>query len=146
MLSQKYPFLTQSNFSTRVDGCQCQRRFIFCFLKTCDTQPVGREPNQMLHCRLLQDLPCSHPSDCLAPPPFTLAAQFRLHIISISQIHFTQPSTASLPGVNCPCPLLARGTQTHTHKHTRTSRVITYVVTPGVTHINHVPPGVNGNI
>lgn len=40
--------------------------------QTSDTQPVGHESNQMFHYRPLRYLPCSHPTDCLAPPPFTL--------------------------------------------------------------------------
>lgn len=98
----------------------------------------GRELDQQFYYHLQQYLPCSHPTACLAaPPPFFLAAEFKLCIS-----HFPKPFCYSIcPSgqltLHYPCP---RHPHTHTHIG---GRFITHRLTPGVSHINHNPLGVN---
>ena len=74
----------------------------------------------------------------ICPLRFPQIALHHLPLPGLHSLNFISPisqiplaATASVPEVNCPRPLLARGAHTHTH----TGRIITHSVPPGVTHI-----------
>lgn len=109
--------LAQPNFVNQVNWCQCQRRFIFYSKNVINCWPWTKSAFYNIYRLLL----------------FTLAAEFTLYISYIPNpfhlAHYRICPWGEL-SLFSPCP-----------RHTHTGRAITHVVTPAVTHINHIPPG-----